>query len=83
MTTTFFVVVIGGIGTVEGPIIGTVVYFILRSALADYGSWYMVALGVVAIVFVLFIPKGIAGLLHKTTGANMFPVQRKVKTQAP
>jgi branched-chain amino acid transport system permease protein len=79
MSTTFFVVVIGGIGTVEGPIIGTLIYFILRALLADYGSWYLVALGVVAIVFVLFIPKGVAGLLQNLTGANMFPVQRRAQ----
>ncbi|MCB5944737.1 branched-chain amino acid ABC transporter permease [Acidocella sp. KAb 2-4] len=77
MSTTFFVVVIGGIGTIEGPIIGTLVFFVLRGLLADYGSWYLVALGVIAIVFVLFIPKGVAGLLQDLTGASMFPVQRR------
>jgi branched-chain amino acid transport system permease protein len=82
MTTTFFVVVIGGIGTVEGPIIGTLVFFILRGLLGDYGSWYLIALGVVAVVFVVWIPKGIAGLLQNATGANLFPVQRKARVSS-
>jgi branched-chain amino acid transport system permease protein len=76
MTTTFFVTVIGGIGTVEGPLIGTLVYFVLRGFLADYGSWYLIALGLVAVIFMLFIPQGIAGVLKKLTGSNLFPTQR-------
>jgi branched-chain amino acid transport system permease protein len=36
-----FIVVIGGIGTIEGPILGVLVFFILQSLLADYGSWYL------------------------------------------
>src|SRR5262249_43160938 len=35
---TIFIVVIGGLGTLEGPIVGTVVYFLLRELLAEYGS---------------------------------------------
>ncbi|WP_297367846.1 branched-chain amino acid ABC transporter permease [Acidocella sp.] len=76
MTTTFFVTVIGGIGTVEGPLIGTAVFFALRALLADYGSWYLIALGLVAIIFMLFIPQGIAGVLKTLTGSNLFPTQR-------
>ena len=45
-----FMVVIGGIGTLEGPIIGMLVYFALREVLADYGTWYLILLGVVAVV---------------------------------
>jgi branched-chain amino acid transport system permease protein len=76
MTTTFFVTVIGGIGTVEGPLIGTAVFFALRALLADYGSWYLIALGLVAIIFMLFIPQGIAGVMKTLTGSNLFPTQR-------
>src|SRR5262249_6096561 len=39
-----FITVIGGIGRVEGPIIGTVVFFVLRQTLADLGSLYLLML---------------------------------------
>ena len=34
-----FNVVIGGIGSIEGPIIGTIVFFVLREYLSDLGAW--------------------------------------------
>ena len=56
-----FIVVIGGIGTIEGPIVGTLVYFLLREFLADLGSIYLLFLGALAIVIMLVAPKGIWG----------------------
>ena len=38
-----FIVVIGGIGSLEGPILGAMVFFVLRQYLADFGAWYLVA----------------------------------------
>ncbi|MDR3506143.1 MAG: branched-chain amino acid ABC transporter permease [Acidocella sp.] len=76
-TTIFFVVVIGGIGTIEGPILGTLAFFVLRGLLADYGSWYLVALGAVAVVFMVWIPSGLWGMISRGTGLRLFPVQRR------
>ncbi len=56
-----FIVVIGGIGTIEGPILGVIVFFVLQNALSDYGSWYLIALGLIAIVVMLFAPRGLWG----------------------
>ncbi len=74
----FFVVVIGGIGTIEGPIIGAVVYFILRGLLADLGTWYLIVLGLVAVMLMLFAPKGIWGLVTERWDIRFFPVQRRI-----
>ncbi|HET7252443.1 MAG TPA: branched-chain amino acid ABC transporter permease, partial [Xanthobacteraceae bacterium] len=63
-----FITVIGGIGRVEGPIIGTIVFFLLRQTLADLGSLYLLMLGAVAIAVMLFAPKGIWGLLVERFG---------------
>ncbi|GGE11443.1 amino acid/amide ABC transporter membrane protein 2, HAAT family [Gemmobacter megaterium] len=71
-----FIVVIGGIGTIEGPILGVLVFFALRSLLADYGSWYLLTLGVIAIVVMLFAPRGLWGLISDRTGVQLFPVRR-------
>lgn len=73
-----FIVVIGGIGTIEGPIIGVFVFFALQSLLADFGSWYLMTLGVLAIVIMLFAPRGLWGLLSERTGLNLFPIRRRL-----
>jgi len=78
----FFVVIIGGIGTIEGPIVGTLIYFLLREFLSDYGSWYMIVLGCVAVAFMLWIPRGVWGLMSSRFGLHFFPVQRRVRLHA-
>ncbi|MBN8441970.1 MAG: branched-chain amino acid ABC transporter permease [Thauera sp.] len=77
--TMFFAVIIGGIGTIEGPIVGTLIFFLLRELLADHGSWYMIVLGSVAVVFMLWIPRGVWGLVSSRFDLHFFPVQRRVR----
>ena len=81
--TMFFVVIIGGIGTIEGPIVGTVIYFVLRELLGDYGSWYMIVLGCVAVAFMLWLPRGVWGLMSRRFDLHFFPVQRRVRLEQP
>ena len=71
-----FITVIGGIGRIEGPIIGTIVFFVLRQGLADLGSFYMLMMGVVAIVVMLRAPKGLWGLIAERFGWQALPLQR-------
>lgn len=73
-----FIVVIGGIGTIEGPIIGVLIFFLLQSLLADFGSWYLMTLGLLAITIMLVAPRGLWGLLSERTGLHLFPVQRRL-----
>ena len=72
-----FIVVVGGIGTVEGPIIGAIVYFALRTLLADYGTWYLVTVGVLAIVVMIKAPTGIWGYVAERFDLHLFPVRRR------
>ncbi len=74
-----FIVVIGGIGTIEGPIIGTLVFFALRETLADLGTTYLIVLGVVAIVVMLKAPKGIWGVIRSRYDLQLFPLGYRVK----
>lgn len=76
---TIFIVVIGGIGTLEGPLVGTVVFFILRELLADYGSWFMILLGTLAVVTMLRYPQGLWGLVAARWDLRVFPVQRRAR----
>jgi branched-chain amino acid transport system permease protein len=73
-----FMVVIGGIGRIEGPIIGTVIFFLLRQTLADLGAIYLLILGVVAIAVMLWAPKGLWGLVADRFGWQVFPLQRRL-----
>ncbi len=73
-----FITVIGGIGRIEGPIVGTIVFFLLRQTLADLGTVYLLMLGAVAIVVMLFAPKGIWGLIVERFGFSVFPLERRV-----
>ncbi len=69
-----FAVIIGGIGTIEGPIIGTAVYMVLQQTLASYNAWYLIILGLVAIVVVLFARRGLWGLVDEHLNVRLFPV---------
>jgi branched-chain amino acid transport system permease protein len=68
-----FMVVIGGIGTMEGPIIGAVVFFAVQEKFAADGVWYLVAIGAVAITVVLAAPGGLWGLAARR-GWALLPV---------
>jgi branched-chain amino acid transport system permease protein len=76
-----FIAVIGGIGRLEGPILGVLVFWGLQTAFADYGSIYLLALGLLAIATMLFAPRGLWGLIHDRTGLALFPVQRRLVIQ--
>ncbi len=73
-----FIVVIGGIGTIEGPIIGTLIFFALRETLADMGTIYLVVLGLVAIVVMLKAPRGVWGLIRSRFDLQLFPLGYRV-----
>ncbi|MEM6385625.1 MAG: branched-chain amino acid ABC transporter permease [Pseudomonadota bacterium] len=77
-----FIVVIGGIGTLEGPIIGTILFFLLRETLADLGTIYLIVLGVVAIVIMLKAPKGVWGLVRARYDLELFPLSYRVNAKA-
>ncbi len=69
-----FAVIIGGLGTIEGPIVGTIVYMVLEQTLQSYNAWYLIILGLVAIVITLFARRGLWGLLDEKFNIRLFPV---------
>lgn len=69
-----FIVIIGGIGTIEGPIVGAIVFFALQQWLSDWGVWYLVLIGILAIVITLFLPRGLWGLISGNGRIRLFPV---------
>ncbi|MFZ3354931.1 MAG: branched-chain amino acid ABC transporter permease [Xanthobacteraceae bacterium] len=78
-----FMVVIGGIGTIEGPFIGMLIYIVLRELLADYGTYYLILLGVIAIVIMLKAPSGLWGWVIQRYNLQLFPVGRRLVPTPP
>ena len=68
-----FSVVIGGLGTIEGPIIGAVIFFVLQQLLADYGTWYLVLIGALAAGVVVFAQRGLWGTHRPQEGSGPVP----------
>jgi branched-chain amino acid transport system permease protein len=73
-----FMVIIGGVGTMEGPLIGAMLYFAVSKLLGDFGTWYLVGLGALAIVITIRFPGGLWGIVARRFGVRCFPVERRV-----
>jgi branched-chain amino acid transport system permease protein len=73
-----FAVVIGGLGTIEGPIVGAVIFFVLQQLLADYGTWYLILIGAIAALVVVFARRGLWGTLARRWPIDLFPVRRRL-----
>jgi branched-chain amino acid transport system permease protein len=69
-----FMTLVGGLGTFEGPIVGAVVFFIVESLFGGSGVWYLVTLGATALVFSLWVPRGIWGTLSARSGLQLMPI---------
>jgi branched-chain amino acid transport system permease protein len=76
-----FMVVIGGIGRIEGPLVGALVFFLLNKFFSDYGTWYLLGLGLLAIVVTIFFKQGLWGWAQQRWGWSLFPTQRTLKVE--
>jgi branched-chain amino acid transport system permease protein len=73
---------VGGLGTFEGPILGAVLFFVLQNEFGENGVWYMAGLGVVAILFALFLPRGLWGEVESRFGLRLLPVGYRLRMAA-
>lgn len=71
-----FIVMIGGIGRIEGPIIGALVFWVLNKFFSDYGTWYLLGLGLLAIAMTLFFREGLAGFIQRRLNVELLPTRR-------
>jgi branched-chain amino acid transport system permease protein len=71
-----FMVLVGGLGTFEGPILGAVIFFAIEAWFGATGVWYLVGLGGAALLFALFLPKGLWGWADNRLGLRLLPVGR-------
>jgi branched-chain amino acid transport system permease protein len=71
-----FIVIIGGLGTVAGPIVGAAVFVILQQYLSEYVGFNLMIFGTITILVIFFAPKGIVGTFQEKLGLEIFPVRR-------
>lgn len=65
-----FICIIGGTGTMEGPIVGAIIYVLLQEILAHYPGWSNIFLGIIAILIILYMPDGIVGTIRKKVASR-------------
>ena len=72
--------ILGGVGTISGPIVGAIIVAAMENYLADVGSWVSVIHGTIFIVCVMAFRRGIVGEFSRL--AKLLPVsmQRVFKT---
>ena len=68
-----FMSVVGGLGTIEGPLIGAIIFFVLRETTSQYGGWYFIVLGLVAVVVPLWNLGGIYGYIGQEDAVLRVP----------
>lgn len=76
-----FMVVIGGIGRIEGPIVGAIVFWALNKLFSDYGTGYLMGLGLLAIFVTLHFKQGLWGWVQQRYTLTLFPTQRWLATK--
>jgi len=73
-----FIVVVGGVGTLEGTLMGVALFYLLNKLFSDYGTWYLVGLGLLAVVVTLKFPAGLWGFVSRRFDLHFFPVHRRL-----
>ena len=69
-----FMVLVGGLGTFEGPIVGAILLFAIQTTFTQGGPWYLVGLGATAAFFALVLPRGLWGAAEERLGWRLLPV---------
>jgi branched-chain amino acid transport system permease protein len=69
-----FAVLIGGLGSIEGPIIGSIVFIVLQQTLAQYNAWYLIILGALAMGIAIWARRGLWGIFTAKVPIHFFPI---------
>jgi branched-chain amino acid transport system permease protein len=67
------ITIIGGIGTLWGPLLGSLFFSLIEEFLLSITEQWRLALGAIFVLFVLFAPKGMAGLLNNISRVRNLP----------
>ncbi|TPN89382.1 branched-chain amino acid ABC transporter permease [Mesorhizobium sp. CU2] len=78
-----FVVMVGGLGSLEGVIIGALIYFFADRWFGEYGAIYLVVLGLLTLFMAIFARGGVWGVICKIVDAPWFPTRRTLLEDKP
>ncbi|RII83652.1 branched-chain amino acid ABC transporter permease [Neopusillimonas maritima] len=73
-----FMVIIGGIGRIEGPLVGALIFWALNKFFSDFGTWYLLGLGGLAIVITTYFKQGLWGYAQQRWGWSLFPTAHQL-----
>ena len=73
-----FMVLVGGLGSFEGPILGALVLFVIQTEFISNGTIYLTGIGATAILFAIFMPRGLWGAVTDRFGIQLLPVGREL-----
>ena len=74
-----FMVLVGGLGTFEGAILGAIIFFLIETWFGASGVWYLIGLGATALVFALLLPKGLWGTIDDRFQLRLLPVGYRLR----
>jgi branched-chain amino acid transport system permease protein len=83
MVTLLLMVVLGGIGHIWGGVIGAILVTIIYDLTRDYYQYQLIIFGMIIVLTVSYMPKGIGGLIDRYIATRRFIALRKAKTDAP
>ncbi len=78
-----FAVIIGGLGTMEGPIVGAILYVVIEQIMYNFTGMSNIVLGIIAIVVILLAPRGIMGAIYNRTGFQLLSPRRSIPQEIP
>lgn len=74
-----FIVIIGGVGSTTGPIIGVIIFWFVSDRFEDQDTWRFIILGAVAAGMAIAAPRGVYGLLQRWRPVQLFPVRARLR----
>lgn len=77
-----FMVLLGGIGTLEGPILGAALFTLVQQYFGADGAWYLIVLGAACVPAAVWLPGGLWGLVERHTRIRLFPLGRRLRVPA-
>src|SRR5207244_13093368 len=72
-----FVALIGGVGSIEGPIVGTAIFTVIQQTMDQFGAWYLILLGSLAVRAAMFLPKARCGVMSSSSHVHAFPLHSR------
>ncbi|MDE3222948.1 MAG: branched-chain amino acid ABC transporter permease, partial [Acidobacteriota bacterium] len=64
---------------IEGPILGSIIFFTLQQSLQNWGAWYLIIFGSLAVVVAIWQPRGLWGAIRDRFHVELLPVGYRVK----